>query len=163
MKKIYYYIISLIIILSIYSCAGYEPIFNTSKLKFNIAEYKIEGDKKLSNQIYSKLYNFSKSNINDPDSSSFNLKIKSSKEKSSTAKNSTGKVLEYKVTLKVDILIEDYFTNDKILKHNFSSFSSYNVQDQHSETVKLENKTIENLLNKIYQDLLIKISEKVAN
>ena len=29
----------------------------------------------------------------------------------------------------------------------------------HSETIKLENKNIENLVNKTYQDVLIKISQ----
>ena len=163
MKKISYYIISIIFIFSIYSCVGYEPIFNTSKFKFNIEEYKVEGDKKLGRQIYSKLYNLSKSNKNNPNTKNFDIIINSSKVKNATAINSSGKVLEYKIIINVNILIKDYFTDSKILNHKFSSFSSYNVQEQHSETVKLEVKTIENILNKIYQDLLIKISEKIAN
>jgi hypothetical protein len=163
MKKISYYIISIIFIFSIYSCAGYNPIFNSSKFKFNIEEYKIEGDKKLGRQIYSKLYNLSKSNKNNPDTKNFVITIKSTKEKNATAINSSGKVLEYKMTINVNILIKDYFTDNKILNHKFNSFSSYNVQKQHSETVKLEIKTIENILNKIFQDLLIKMSEKITN
>ena len=43
------------------------------------------------------------------------------------------------------------------------SSSSYKVQDQHSETIKLENRTIENLINKTYQDLLIKLSENILS
>ena len=163
MKKINYYIISIIFLFNIYSCVGYEPIFNSSKLKFNIEEYKIEGDKKLGRQIYSKLYNLSESNKNNPDAKNFSIIIKSSKEKHATAKNSSGKVLEYKIIININVLMTNYLTDDKILNHNFNSFSSYGVQEQHSETVKLENKTIENLLDKIYQDLLIRVSEKTVN
>ena len=49
-------------------------------------------------------------------------------------------------------------TDDKILNQNFSYSSVYRVQDNHSETIKLENKSIEDLINKIYQNLIIKMS-----
>ena len=58
-------------------------------------------------------------------------------------------------------LLKDYLTEKVIFEKNFYSFSSYRVQDEYSETKKLENKTIENLINKIYQDLLIKMSETI--
>ena len=46
-----------------------------------------------------------------------------------------------------------------MLNQNFEYFSSYKVQDQHFETAKLENKAIDVLIDKTYQDCLIKISE----
>ena len=55
-------------------------------------------------------------------------------------------------------VVKNYLTNDEILIHNFNSFSSYKVQDQYSETIKLENRTTQNLINNIYQDFLIKFS-----
>ena len=73
-------------------------------------------------------------------------------------KNSAGKILEYKISLNTNIIIKDYLTNDKILNHSFTYSSSYKVQDQHSETIKLENTTIKNLINKTGDDLIIKIS-----
>ena len=47
------------------------------------------------------------------------------------------------------------------MSSGLSLTSSYKVQDQHSETVKLENQTIENLINTTCQDLLIKLSENL--
>ena len=47
---------------------------------------------------------------------------------------------------------------NEILSESFSFSSIYKAQDQYSETIKLENKTTENLINKTYQDLLIKLS-----
>ena len=50
-------------------------------------------------------------------------------------------------------------TDEEVLNQNFNYYSSYKVQDQHSETLKLENKIIENLVDTTYQNTLIKISE----
>ena len=161
MKKINYLIISLILLIYINACAGYKPIFSSSNLQFDIADYSIQGDKKLGNQIYSKLYNLSKSNKNNPEAQSIHVSIKASKEKNATVKDNTGKILEYKVTLNVSVIMKNFLTNNEILNQNFVSFASYKVQDQYSESIKLENITINNLVNKTYQDLLIRISENM--
>ena len=161
MKKITYFIILLILLIYIGACAGYKPIYSSSNLQFEIAKYSIKGNKKLGNQIYSELYNISKSNKNNPAAQSINISIKVSKDKNATAKNSAGKILGYKITLNTQIIIKDFLTNDKILNKNYTSSSSYKVQEQHYETVKLENKTIESLLNKTYRDLLINMSENI--
>ena len=52
-------------------------------------------------------------------------------------------------------------TGDEILSDNFSFSEVYKAQDQFSETVKLENQNIQNLIDRTYQDLLIKLSEKL--
>ena len=84
-----------------------------------------------------------------------------SKEKKATAKDSTGKILEYKMNLNTKVIVKNYLTNDTLLDKNFISSSSYKVQDQYSETIKLENLVIENLINRTYQELLIKLSENI--
>ena len=158
MKKITYLIISLIFLNFINACAGYKPIYTTTNLQFEIADYSIKTNKKLGSQIYSKLYNLSKSNEKNAETKSITIIIDTIKNKTATAKDSAGKVLEYRVILSSNITIKDYLTDDKILNQNFSYSSVYRVQDNHSETIKLENKSIEDLINKIYQNLLIKMS-----
>ena len=69
--------------------------------------------------------------------------------------------MEYKISLDSKILLTDYLSGQKILDYKSSSFSSYRVQEQYSETLRLENTAAENILEKIYQDLLIKLSEKM--
>jgi len=160
MKKITYLIVLTILLIFINGCAGYTPIYKAS-LQFEIADYSIKTNKKLGRQIYSKLYNLSKSNKNSLEVRSITIEIDTTKTKNATIKDSTGKVLEYKIILTSNIIIKDYLTDDEILNQNFSYFSSYEVQDQYSETIKLENKSIENLINKIYQNLLIKMSENI--
>ena len=158
MKKIPYLFISFIILIYIGACAGYKPIFSSSNLEFIITDYSILGDKKLGNQIYSKLYNLSKSTKKTSETKNIYLLINVSKDKKATAKDSTGKILGYKINLSTTITIKDVMTGNKILNENFSFSSAYKAQDQYSETIKLENQTTQNLINNIYQDFLIKFS-----
>jgi len=162
MIKINKLITTFFLIIFTSSCVGYEPIFKTSNLKFVINEYEIKGDKKIGKEVFYKLKRLSDSNKNDLDSKTISLIIETIKTKNPTIKNSAGKILEYKIDLSTKILLKDYLTNDVILNHNFNLSASYKVQDQFSETVKLENKVIQNLTNKTYEDLLVKMSENIV-
>ena len=161
MKKIFYPIFSLILLGLINGCAGYEPIFGSTNLQFKIADYSIEDNKILGYKIYSKLYSLSKSNRDDQNVSSIDLVIKASKDKNATAKNSAGKVLEYKITLNTDVKVTDAITKDKILNQTFISSLIYKVQNKYSDTANLENRSIENLLNKTYQELVVKLAQNI--
>ena len=162
MKKISYLLISLILLLNISACTGYKPIFSSSNIiEFKITDYSITGDKKLGNQIYSKLYNLSQTTRNTSEVKNIHILINVLKEKNATAKNSAGKILAYKINLSTTVTVENFTTGNQILNESFASSSSYKVQDQYSETIKLENRVIENLINKTYQDLLIKLSENI--
>ena len=158
MKKITYLIISLIFLNFINACAGYKPIYTTN-LQFEIADYYIKTNKKLGKQIYSKLYNLSKSNKKNDETKSITIIIDTTKNKNATVKDNAGKVLEYRIILINNIIIKDYLTDDEILNQTFSYSSTYKVQDLHSDTIKFENKSIEDLINKTYQNLLIKMSK----
>ena len=158
MKKITYLIISLVSLSFINACAGYKPIYTTN-LQFEIADYSLKENKKLGRQIYSKLYNLSKSHKKNTNTQSIAIIIGITKNKAATAKDSTGKILEYIITLNSNIIIKDYLTNDEILNQSFSYSSSYNVQDLYSETVKLEQRSIKDLIDKTYKNLLTKMSE----
>ena len=161
MKKVIYPIFSFILLLFINGCAGYEPIFGSTNLQFKIADYSIEGNKILGNKIYSKLYSLSKSKKDDQNLRNVDLTIKVSKDKNATVKDSAGKILEYKITLNTDIKVTDFLTKDKILDQIFISSLTYKVQNKYSDTANLENKSIENLLNKTYQELVIKLTQNI--
>ena len=156
MKKINYIIFSILVLLWVSGCAGYKPIFSTKNLQFEITDYSIEGNKKLGNQIYRKLYTLSKTQ-NDNEKRSLYMKFKVEKEKNSTVKDNKGKILEYKIILNSNIQISDFLTNEEILNQNFTYSSAYKVQDQLSETKKLENRSIQNLIEKTYEEIVIKI------
>jgi len=161
MKKVIYPIFSFILLLFINGCAGYEPIFGSTNLQFEIADYSIEGNKILGNKIYSKLYSLSKSKKDDQNLRRVDLVIKVSKDKNVTTKDSAGKILQYKITLNTDIKVTDFITKDKILNQIFVSSLTYRVQDKYSDTVDLENRSIEDLLNKTYQELATRLAQNL--
>ena len=161
MKKVIYPIFSFILLLFINGCAGYEPIFGSTNLQFEIADYSIDGNKILGNKIYSKLYSLSKSKKDDQNLRRVDLVIKVSKDKNVTTKDSAGKILQYKITLNTDIKVTDFITKDKILNQIFISSLIYKVQNKYSDTVDLENQIIENLLSKTYQELVIKLAQNI--
>ena len=162
MKKKSYLFFLIILLFFINGCGGYKPIFGSSNLQFEIANYSIEGDKLLGKRIYNKLYNLTKSAKKYENTKKIDLLINVSKSKNSTVKNNAGKILEYKITLNTKVIIKDYVNANNILKQNFSSSLSYDVQDQYSDTMKLENKIIETMLNNTYQDLLIKLHQNIG-
>ena len=159
MKRITYLAISFILFIYINACTGYKPIFSSTNLQLEIVDYSIKGNKKLGNKIYSQLHRTFKSNKGNPDAKTVHTTIEVLKDKNPTVKDSAGKILEYKITIKTNIILIDFLTNEEILNYNTSLSSSYKVRDKYSTTKKIENKTIENLVNKTYQDLIIKISE----
>ena len=161
MKKVIYPIFSFILLFVINGCVGYEPIFGSTNLQFEIADYSIEGNKILGNKIYSKLYSLSKSKKDDQNLRRVDLVIKVSKDKNVTTKDSAGKILQYKITLNTDIKVTDFITRDNILNQIFTSSITYKVQDKYSDTVDLENRSIEDLLNKTYQELVTRLAQNL--
>ena len=161
MKKTTYFIFSFVLLILISGCTGYKPIFGSSNLQFKIADYTIEGNKVLGKKIYSKLYSISKSTENDQNARSVGFFINVSKDKNASVKSSTGKILEYKITLNSEIKVKDFITDDQILNQTFTFSLTYNVQNQQSDTVKLENRSIEAMIDKTYQELLIKLSQNI--
>ena len=90
------------------------------------------------------------------------LFVETIKVKKPTVKNSAGKILEYEINLNTNITINDYLTDKIILNKNFNYSIGYKIQDAHSQTRELENKNIQDLVDKTYQDILIKISETIS-
>ena len=161
MKKNNPLILSIFFFILFSSCVGYEPIFKTTNIQFKISEYSIEGNNKLGKKIYSKLDKLTKSQKNNENAKSINLSIDVSKNKEAISRDSSGKILEYKITLNTKVEITGHLTENKILKQTFASSVAYKVQDQYSDTINLENKSIDDLIEKTYQELIIRISENI--
>ncbi len=161
MKKKFKLLSLIFLSLYVYACAGYEPIFGSSNLQFKIIDYKIEGNEELSKRLYSKINRLSKTGKNSSENVGINILINVSRNKIATVKDSAGKVLEYKININAIVIAKNYLTNKEILNKKFNSSLSYKVRDQHSETIKIENQKIEDLLNEIYRQLLIELSQQV--
>ena len=67
----------------------------------------------------------------------------------------------YKISLSTKVTATDYLTEDKLMNVNFNFSSSYNVQDQYSDTQSSESKLINDLVNQTYESLLIRLAENL--
>ena len=135
-----------------------KGLFNSKDLKKEVEEaIKIKAE-----TIAYKLQRVSRANNKDQNVKSIDVFIDSTKSKISTVKDIAGKIQEYKITLTINISVSDYLSDKQILNETFVSSTSYKVQDNYSETVDAENRSIENLINNIYQQLLIKLSQKIG-
>ena len=161
MKKISYLLVIIFLAANIFSCSGYKPIFSSSNFKFKIADYTISGDKNLGNKIYSKLKYLEQNNENSDDAKDIFILINTIKNKNETSKDSSGKALYYKINLSTTIIVKNYITEEEILNEKLTFGSSYKVQNQYSETLIIENKIVENLINKTYEELLIKLTQNI--
>ncbi len=158
MKNLNYLILSFIFFafLSLSSCGGYKPIFSAENLDFEISNHSISGDKILGNQLFARIKKSSKISKN-----SLEFFINISKNKEATSKSETGKVLEYKISLNTYFKVVDATTKQELINNQLTYSTTYKVEDQHYDTIKSENKSLENLINKVYQELLIKLSETI--
>ena len=163
MKKILYPIFIIATFILINQCSGYKPIFSTTDIKFKIVDKEIKGDKILGNKLFSKLDVLSKTKNNEEKIKNIVLILDVSKTKSATSKDSSGKILEYKINLNTNVEAKDYVTNKNILKQNFNSSSSYKIQSKYSDTLTLEGKTIDDLIDKTYQDILFNLSKNIIS
>jgi len=154
-------IISFILVIFITECTGYKPIFNSENLQFEIAEYELSGNKILGKQIYSQLDNLSEGKKNDKKKRSIILKINTKKIKNPTVKDSSGKIQEYKIILDVNLEVINYLTNAQIFKQSFINSTTYEVQSEISESIKLENQSLNDLVDKSYKDILIRLIESL--
>ena len=111
--------------------------------------------------LYSKMRSLSKAKKNNQEARNIDIVLNISKTKKSTTKDSSGKILGYKISLNTAVEVSDFITGEKILNGNFDSSLNYKVQDQYSDTLALEKKIIEDLINKIYSNLLIALSKNI--
>ena len=163
MKKIIYPIIGLAIFFLINQCSGYKPIFSTTDLHFKIADHEINGDKSLGNRLYSKLNFLSKPKNNNENVKNIFLIINIEKTKKPTSKDNAGKILEYKITLNIDLEAKDFPSDESILKQNFNSSLNYKIQSTYSDTLTLEGKATDDLINKISEEILFSLTKNIAN
>ena len=138
---------------------GFKIVESSKLNKFQIIEMQIEGDNKINFLIKNKIYNF----LNLKDSND-RLKIKLSTEKSKSVKekNNKNQITKYTINIKsvidFDFIDQNYKKTFVILKKD-----SYNVDKNHSTTLKnlknLENNLSEKVSNEIILNLIKIVNE----
>ena len=113
--------------LAIYGCAGYEPLFSTKELSYYVINIE----------------NVSKNNLTE--------KI------SKRLKNYTSKGNGNKMIVNVNVKVFNQDSNLLISTLNFNKDFVYNNQENKSNLDKYKKDIQENIINKISQDIIIKL------
>ena len=147
MKKIFIVIILLIL----NNCSGYKPIFSSKDVNFYIGEIIIKEDNKLIRNIVKNLKPYTIQN----DKRRINLELNLDIKEAITLKDSKGNTVseEMGIALEVKAILEN---NDQI-KFNFSEKFTFNNQSNKFELNQYKKRMQINLVEKIYQDLIIRL------
>ena len=147
MKKIFIVIILLIL----NNCSGYKPIFSSKDVNFYIGEITIKEDNKLIRNIVKNLKPYTIKN----DKRRINLELNLDIKEAITLKDSKGNTVseEMGIALEVKTILEN---NDQI-KFNFSEKFTFNNQSNKFELNQYKKRMQINLVEKIYQDLIIRL------
>ena len=133
------------------NCAGYEPIFSSKDVNFYIGEITIKEDNKLIRNIVKNLKPYTIQN----DKRRINLELNLDIKEAITLKDSKGNTVseEMGIALEVKTILEN---NDQI-KFNFSEKFTFNNQSNKFELNQYKKRMQINLVEKIYQDLIIRL------
>ena len=129
---------------------GYETIYSSKNIKFNIKEIKIENNLDIGRQIKNRLEVFSS---DSPSNESYILEINSYFNKTTASKDKQGNPKTFNINVTVNVTFID---NENIERNkSFVENINYNNDENKFSLKKYENSLIENLTDEIVDNLLI--------
>ena len=146
MKKIIF--ISLIIFLS--NCAGYKPIFTSDQTNFYIEKIEISDDSKHVRKLIKSLKPYSVDNGKQ----SIALKLDLDKQENVIMKDAKGDPASYEIKIELNV---DVITMNGISEFNFRENFTFNNQSNKFELNQYKKNTELNLINKIFENLMLEL------
>ena len=150
-KKIFTFFLFLFL-----SSCGYEATYslkNRIKYAFSINELDLTGDRRINLKIKQILSPYSNTKIKNE--KIFTLKIFSSSEKITTAKDASGDATKFKneITVNVQVFLKDEYKSNFVIKENFV----YNNSSNTFELKTYENQIKDNLTEAVVDKILFKL------
>ena len=146
-----YKLINLVFFLLLLTSCGFEVVKNT--YGFNILEINAEGNKKISYALKNRI----KINNSDLNKNFIKINIDSKKIKLIKEKNIQNKITKYEI--KIASNVKYMILPENITKTlTISKAANYNVADNKVETLNNEKKLIDNLIDEMADEILLKIS-----
>jgi hypothetical protein len=135
------------------SSCGYQPIYLNKKIQnFEFSEIILNGNQDINNIIISKL-------STNENKNSDKLYLTSLYKNETTSKNTKGQTVAFKITIEVNLLIEN-IDNELVGKRNFTKTFIYNNQNNQFGLVEYQNSIINNLVNEIIAEIINYLNTK---
>ncbi len=141
-------------LLAIYGCSGYEPLFSTKKLSYYIIDIENENKNDLTEKISKRLNNYKSKNNNKK---GYILKISSKMDNIISSKDKKGQVSSYEMIVNVDLKVFNEKSKQAIKTFKFNKNFIYNNQENKSDLNQYKKDILENIINKISQEIIIKL------
>ena len=154
MKKI----ITFTIILFLLVGCGYKIVNQSELYKFSVSNINLEGDKKVNYLIKNKILSTDLNNRNNL----IELDLRTKKMKNIKEKNIKNEITKYQLIITVNIkLNSNKITNIK--EFTLNEIGTYNVENQHTQTLSNEKKLIILLSNNLAEKILEEISLRLID
>jgi len=141
---------SLSVLMILVGC-GYQPIYSSKNLNFNINQLELKGDIDLNRQIRDRLSNF-QSNKSDQ-SVKYNIKINTTSNRTISTKDAKGNPTLYALTVTINLSYSTLGETEK--DKSFSESIGYQNNDNKFDLKRYENTLKKNLTNTIIEDIIL--------
>ena len=146
-----------IFLILLFSC-NYKPLFDKDQLgRFNFKNVETNGDKRIAQMVVNKL------NIAKDRAGPLTLYIDGKKSVDVSNKSSTGKILEYSITLSYQVEIKNNLNEKIIYSKKIGKTENYKAASTHSQTLSSEKKVIDNISSLVAKQILNEISLVLRN
>ena len=150
--KIFKKIFFVILFLSFLQSCGYQPLLSSKNQKFSIVNISIYGDKKLARTLGNYF-----TEIENADNNLI-LEITANKKKLVSNRTSIGASSEYTVTIIFNVKVTSETNNKVIFIQNFTSTNSFKTSKVHLDTLRRENKIVDNTIKDIAEQISKRLS-----
>ena len=133
---------ALLVLISVQNC-GYQPLLTEKYQKFNINTFNISGDKKLGQMLANRFVEFKDSE------NQLLCKINIEKNREISNKDSAGKVLEYSLSVNINLEALSALDGSSILRKSYSQKRSYKASKFYIDTLSREKIIADNLVKSI--------------
>ena len=141
---------SLIVLMILVGC-GYQPIYSSKNLNFNINQLELKGDIDLNRQIRDRLSNFQSSKSDQ--SVIYNIKINTTSNRTISTKDAKGNPTLYALTVTLNLSYSSLIKSEK--NKSFSESIGYQNNDNKFDLKRYENTLKKNLTNTIIEDIIL--------
>ena len=147
MKKILFFFI----LIALYSCSGYSPIFSSKQTNFYIDKIIITKDDKLIRKIVKNLKPYTINNGKRKIELELDLKL----DETVTLRDEKGDVARQVMEITLDV--KSIFKDKKVKKFRFNEKFSFNNKANKFELNQYKKNVQSNMIDKIYEDLILKL------
>ena len=144
-------ILSTLTVLMILVGCGYQPIYSSKNLNFNINQLELKGDIDLNRQIRDRLSNFQSSKSDQ--SVIYNIKINTTSNRTISTKDAKGNPTLYALTVTLNLSYSSLIKSEK--NKSFSESIGYQNNDNKFDLKRYENTLKKNLTNTIIEDIIL--------